>query len=203
MAKATSKSSKSTKSSKSSKAAKAAKPAAKAAKPAKKVAKAAAETTRARHDREALMPEIVELRDAGHGWEKIAKDVGVDPGLARLLYMTAKVKPKDRIKGDDETVAAGIVAARQEDHNSWGLIAARTRLPESKVRGIYRETTGLSDKEGYAAVQARVAAKPAAAKTTKSAKAAKVAKTATAKSKKASTNKARKAKTGSANPSKG
>lgn len=159
--------------------------------------------TRARHDREALMPQVVELRDEGElGWEELASQLGIDPGLARLLYMTAKVKPKDRIKGDEDEVAAGIVEARDELQQAWGLIAARARLPESKVRRIYKETTGNSDQQGYKVVQERAAAK-AATKSPKKAAKSKAEKTATNKAKKKAVTKNRKSKTGSGNPSKG
>ncbi len=165
----------------------------------KAVAKKAAATTessRTRHDREALMPQVVELRDSGLGWEKIASELGIDPGLARLLWMTATVKPKDRIKGDEDEVAAGIVEARDEDKNSWGLIAARARLPESKVRKIYEETTGESHQQGYKVVQERTAAKATAKGEGKKGKAS-----SSNKAKKAAVSKNRKAKTGSSNPS--
>lgn len=176
---------------------------------AKKTTKAKVEkaaSTRPRHDREALMPQVVELRDEGElGWEKIASELGIDPGLARLLYMTAKVKPKDRIKGDDETIAEGIVEARDELKQSWGLIAARARLPESRVRRIYQETTGNSHQQGYKVVQERTAAKREAAGETKkaSAKKSSAEKSSTAKAKKAAVTKNRKKKGGSGNPSKG
>lgn len=140
----------------------------------KKAAKAIKKAnTGIRHDRNKVMKETVRLRDEQNmGWEAIAAKVGCDPGLCRLMYMTAKVKPSEVIKGNPSTVAKAIIKARDEQLQSWGLIAARARLAESRVRRIYAEATGSSDQQGYRVVHERTKAKLAAQKAAKPKKAA-------------------------------
>lgn len=119
-------------------------PAAKAEKEPKEEGPSAREVREARYAE--LTPQIVEARESGEKWNEIAERLGIAEGLAMQLFNNDQVKPKDRIKGDEDEVAAGIVSARNDDQQSWGLIAARAGMPESRVRKIYRDTTGDSDK---------------------------------------------------------
>ncbi len=116
-------------------------------KTAKKQPVAKANTGR-RHDRAFLMVEVPKLRAGGMKWEDIAKQLGCAPGLCRLMFMWATVPANRRIKGSPEAVAKAIVEARKNDE-AWGFIAARAQMPEAKVRAIFRETTGKSDKESF------------------------------------------------------
>lgn len=115
--------------------------------PAKKASAKATETTSAedrRAARKELADKIVEARNEGQKWEEIAATFGTSTGRAMLLHMEATVKPKDRIKGTEEEVAAKIAEARDEERQSWGQIMARTGLAETKCRNLYEQATGNS-----------------------------------------------------------
>lgn len=174
---------------------------AKKGKTVKKTAKPAAKSGgRPRVDRAALAKKVVDLRDnGGLGWAEISAEAGADQGVCRLVYMQAKVPKSEVISGSDKEVAKAIVQGRDKLNQSWGYLAARSRLPQSKVQKIYTEATGNDWRQGYAAVQARVADAPAKPK--KSTAKAKAEKTASAKSRRSAVAKSRKAKKGSANPS--
>lgn len=93
-----------------------------------------------------FVEQVLSLRDEQEmKWDEIAKELECQQGKAMMAYMVGTIPPKERIKGKtDEEIAEGIVAARDEDLNSWGRIAARAGIAESRVRKIYEETTGTS-----------------------------------------------------------
>lgn len=81
--------------------------------------------------------------DKGMNWADIAEKLKVHPGKAMLAYLVVNVKPSERIKGkDDKELAKAIVAARDKEKLSWGVIAARADIPESRVRSLYRSVKG-------------------------------------------------------------
>lgn len=93
-----------------------------------------------------FMAQVVELRDEQElKWPEVAEQLECQQGKAMLAYLIATIPAKERIKAKtDEEFGEKIVAARDEDQNSWGRISARTGLPESKVRKLYEETSGVS-----------------------------------------------------------
>jgi len=100
-------------------------------------------------ERQALMAQVVEMRekDPQPTWEDIAEETGIAANRVMFLYMQAKVRPKDRIKGKtDEELGAAIVVARDEDLLSWGQIMARSSLGEAKCRSLYVKATGKTTK---------------------------------------------------------
>lgn len=176
----------------------------------KKSTKAKAKTAKAAKpavDRTALNDSLrekaVKLRDKGTKIGDIAEALSTTTNKVQMLLLVADMKPKDRIKGHDPEL---IVAARDEQNQSWAQIAARSGDDSiGKVKRVYSEATGRDANQGYAAVQAR---NPDKAATKKAAKAKAVkGKSASAKGKAAAKvsktrpSKGKKAK--SANPSKG
>lgn len=94
-----------------------------------------------------LEDRVVELRDAGEHWAAISEQLGIGQGRAWLLWTISKVPPNQRITGkDDDDLGAKIVKARDDQLLSWGTIAARAGIPESKVRSLYAKTSGVSSR---------------------------------------------------------
>lgn len=106
--------------------------------------------------RSALMAALKAIkadRDKGVSWAKtrsahLVKGEKVNYSQA-WLYVTHQSLPKEqRITGSESEVAAKIVAARDKEQQSWGLIAVRCSspatefptYPEAKVRRVYRST---------------------------------------------------------------
>jgi hypothetical protein len=156
-----------------------------------------------REERKArLTAALVELiNDEGKTINSAADALGIDPATANWLYTVASVKPKDRIKGSDEEVAARIVELRDVENTPWHHIAARAGLSISKTKAIYTETTGEDANQGHIAAQRRAAARAEAEP--KKVKAKTGSTKATSKDKAKNVTKSRKAKKGTANPSKG
>lgn len=124
-----------------------------------------------------VQAKVAELRAKGKSWTEVCEAFKVstgNKGRLELAYFYSLVKPKDRIKGDDDEVASAIVEAR-EDNQPWGLIAARCGMPEGKVRKLFESASGKSAK-GLNVASKRKAARgdePAAKKTGKAKPAAK------------------------------
>lgn len=115
---------------------------------------------------------VAELREEGANWTDICEELSIDGGTARFALQCFQVRPKDRIKGDDESIAAGIVAARDEQLCGWGEIMARSGLGMGTVKRIYTDATGNEANQGHHVAQARAEAKaPAKEKATNPAKA--------------------------------
>lgn len=91
-----------------------------------------------------LRDQVVALRDnKGMAWAEIAEKLGVGVILVQLLYMQANVKPSEKITAKNDTeLAKKVRTARDKDKLSWGWIAARAGLPESRVRRLYVEAGG-------------------------------------------------------------
>lgn len=92
----------------------------------------------------------------------VARDLKITAGKAAFLIMQHRVATGDvpELKAtDDETATKNILAARAkaDEFASWGWIAARTGLPESKVKL-------LAEKGGYKVKGDKVASTRAAAK---------------------------------------
>lgn len=123
--------------------------------PAKKAAaKKAPDTKKETKNRAIRMPErdldlakqVAELRnsDPQPKWSEVAEQLGISQGKAMFLYEVSKVRPKDRIKWEDEDdLAAKVVEARNEGL-SWGIIMARTGLGEGVVRKAFERGGGGS-----------------------------------------------------------
>lgn len=91
-----------------------------------------------------LRERVVELREAEASWQEIAEEIESTPGKAQFLFMQHVVSktPKLRIKhSDEDELVAGIVEAREanDQHSSWGWIAARTGVSEGKVKALAEE----------------------------------------------------------------
>lgn len=117
-----------------------------------------------------LREKAVKLRDKGTKIGDIAEALSTTTNKVQMLLLVADMKPKDRIKGHDPEL---IVAARDEQNQSWAHIAARSGDDSiGKVKRVYSEATGRDANQGYAAVQAR-APKSAPVKAAKGKKTAK------------------------------
>lgn len=94
-----------------------------------------------------LMERVKSLReDDSKKWGEIAEELEVSVGKVMFLYECSKVKPKDRIKyEDDDDLAKQIVAARKEGQ-AWGTIMARAQIGEGKARSLYTQATGEDTK---------------------------------------------------------
>ena len=191
-----------TKKSASSKAKTTTKTKAKATKPksaAKKAAPKKADGPTRAEKRQALLENVMSLVDGdGLSFDEAAKKLGVNRSTVIDLHVIGSVKPKDRIKGSEEEVAAEIVRQRDEENVAWHVISARAGITKTQARAIYEETSGSDSRQGMAVMTRRAEAK-APAKTADSKK----AKTAASKAKKEKATNARKKQKGTGNPSKG
>ena len=152
--------------------------------------------------REALLAQVMDLVDGdGLSFDEAAKQLKVNRSTVIDLHVIGSVKPKDRIKGSEEEVAAEIVRQRDEENVAWHVIAARAGVTKTRARAIYEETSGSDSRQGMAVMTRRAEAKAATAPSSKGAKSG--TKTAAAKAKKSAKTKSRKAAKGTANPSKG
>lgn len=88
--------------------------------------------------------QVVDLRDEQEmKWSEVAEALGCQQGKAMMAYLLATIPAKERIKfKDDDDLAEKVVAARDDDNQSWGYIAARAGVAESKIRKLYTEQTG-------------------------------------------------------------
>jgi hypothetical protein len=138
-----------------------------------------------------LAPKILEMRNNGASWSDVKAKLGVDQPKGQVLIKMAAVKPKDRIKADnDKELGKAIVAARKSGL-SWADISVRAGITMGRVKALF-EASG-----GGPAGESRVKAeKPAAAKT-----AAKVKTAAKGKGKPAAKGKTRRRGTVAADPS--
>jgi len=99
-------------------------------------------------DDEELAAQVVEMKDEqGLKWAEIAEQLEIGQGKATVLYFKATLDPKDKVSWkNEEDLAEKIVALRDEDSISWGIIAIRVGVPETKVRKMYTDTTGVDNK---------------------------------------------------------
>lgn len=80
---------------------------------------------------------VVRMRNDGSDWASISEAVGMGQGKVALIYLQQTVDPKDRITAkNDEEMAKKITAARNSGL-SWGIISARSGLPESRCRALF------------------------------------------------------------------
>lgn len=87
--------------------------------------------------------QVVKAKKAGSSFAEIADELDISVGKAKLFYLVGQVDPTDRIEAkNDADLAKKVVAARDKDKLSWGVISARTGVAESRLRKIYTDTTG-------------------------------------------------------------
>jgi hypothetical protein len=142
-----------------------AKPAAKAAaKPAAKAAKsAAANGNVARRTPEEtlnLAKSIKAMREAEKTWEEIQASLGVDPAQGQYLIKVASVRPKDRLKYENDEQLTEQALALRSDGLSKAEIAARAGVSVGRIRSLL---AGKKDPKPVAVpkAKAKVGAKPA------------------------------------------
>lgn len=144
----------------------------KAAKPSVKAGKlptGAARDAQAAKDK-ALAKQVVEKRKAGVKYAEIASDLSITVGKAIFLFETATTPTADKITFTTEAdLGKKIVAARKQGL-SWGKIAARSGVPEGRVKTTWSKVTG-QDTLGQSI--GKGGRKPNGVPTTKAAKAVK------------------------------
>lgn len=129
---------------------------------------------RGKHDDAALTTKVLALRAKDKKWSEIGEQLGITPGKAQFLVMCSEVKPKDKIKfTSDEELGEKVVAARDEELLSWGLIAARSGVSEGKIKRLYEEAGGKGPQNVASARAGDGEATPRKAKGKGKAKAAK------------------------------
>lgn len=141
---------------------------AKADKPAKAKGGVSAELSAADERRardEALTKQVVKLRDSGSKWSEIGDEVGIATGKAIFLYEVHSVDESERIKYKNET-DLGLKLLKLRGTTSWGRLAARAGLPESRLKKLFVEAGGEENsrigKGGrHAGAVGATAAKPA------------------------------------------
>ena len=140
------------------------------AKPKTAVEKTTTKRAVARVDNSALAEQVGALRAEGKSHKDIAAELNIGLGKTMFLEMVDTVSntPKLKLAGrTDEDIAAKVVAARlkQDEHSSWGWLAARSGKSEAFCRKAY-EDAGHTVKGEHVA-SARKAAKAPAASTKK------------------------------------
>lgn len=140
----------------------------------------AARDAQAKKDK-ALATQIVARRKADEKYGSIAADLKITVGKAIYLYECATTAPKDRITFTDEADRGRKFVAARAAGLSWGIISARSGVPEGTVRTAWEKATGKSakgesiGKGGRSANGTPSRAKPKAAPKTKAAPKAKPA----------------------------
>src|SRR5688572_21780677 len=95
----------------------------------------------------------MEMKAQGRTVAEIKAETGLNYSQAWLTWTAAQIQADPKLHGGFITtegksvtaIGAAIVKARQADQ-SWGLIAVRCQLPESRVRKIFAEVTALDSK---------------------------------------------------------
>jgi hypothetical protein len=120
--------------------------------------------------------QVVKLKKAGSDFAEIAEQLDISVGKAKLFYLVGQTDPADRFEAkNDADLAKRVVALRDKDKLSWGIISARSGVPESRLRKIYEDTTGtptLGNRIGKGGrfPSGETPPKPVKAKTAKAAK---------------------------------
>ena len=87
---------------------------------------------------------IIELREGGTPWPELMDQVeaalGEKPNYSQcwLTWEAHRLPEAQKL----EPTGKAVVKARHQDDDSWGMIAVRTNLPESRVRKLYAENCG-------------------------------------------------------------
>ncbi len=92
-----------------------------------------------------VLEQALKLRKEGRKLKEILELTGLNYSQAWLYITDAMLPTSQRVKSKDAT-ALNIKAMRDNEENSWGLISVRlgyTEFPESKVRKMYEEASGL------------------------------------------------------------
>lgn len=95
---------------------------------------------------EKLQSQVVAAFKEGDKLSDVATKFHITPGKAALIKMQAEVKPKDRIKADNDKDLAKLIVAARKEGASWGLIMARSGLGEGRVRSLYKSGSGKDSK---------------------------------------------------------
>lgn len=96
-----------------------------------------------------LSPEykaMLALRGKGVAWKLVTAETGVGYASGWLCEARANLAAEQVIKVDPtkpEDVVKAIVHARLVENNSWGLLMARTGLPEVQVRRAFEQGTNV------------------------------------------------------------
>lgn len=85
----------------------------------------------------AVLAKAVKMRTEGSAWPAILKATGLSHSQAEIAVLRASL-PKDAFQPFSPEA---VIALRQKG-TSWGEIAVRLSVPESRVRGAYKEATG-------------------------------------------------------------
>lgn len=91
-----------------------------------------------------LIEAIVDARESqGLSWSEI-KEMSGGMAMGKLMFLrdVGTVDEKDRIKFRTEADLPAKIQAARDENVSWGLIAARTGLPPSRIRKIYEDEYG-------------------------------------------------------------
>lgn len=120
----------------------------------KSTPKATEQVGRKKHDDAALTEQVVARHvDGDESLGAVAKDLGITPGKAAFLILMheADKSPKLRRKAADDAEAATVILEmRNDEHQSWGQIAARLfvagkRISEPKIKRLFDEAGGKRD----------------------------------------------------------
>lgn len=107
------------------------------------------------HDDAALTDKIVTLEGKGLKLGEIAEKLNITTNKVQMLRLIRDLRPKDRIKGTEEEVAAAIAEARDVRNEAWAVIIARTGMSMGKVKRLYTAHTGNVANQGYSVVSRR------------------------------------------------
>jgi cyanate lyase len=91
-----------------------------------------------------LAPKVLQMRNDGKSWSDIKAKLGVDQPKGQVLIKMASVKPKDRIKADNEKDLAKKVVAARKSGLSWADIAVRAGITMGKVKTLFEQGGGGS-----------------------------------------------------------
>lgn len=91
---------------------------------------------------------VQKLREAATQvpWAEVSSKLGASQGKCMLAYLYVTTAPKDRIKGKTEDDLKKNVVAARKSGLSWGIISARSGMPESWCRRSFEELTHTSTK---------------------------------------------------------
>lgn len=147
------------------------------AKKAKTAAKPKATSTKradSRANDKAQMEKVVSLRADGKSWGEIGKALSITAGKAAFLHLVSEVKPKDKIKANNDSELAAHAIKLRLEGLSWGVIAARAyhlNVPEPRLKALAQKHATAAQKRelGKNVASKRAAAKPkTSASTTRS-----------------------------------
>lgn len=110
-------------------------------------------------DQDELIENIISARKDDIPWSEI-KELSGDMSLGKLMHLheIGITDPADVISFKSDADLADKLDAGRKSNLSWGVLSARTGLPEGKIRRIYEEVFGKGSsklKEGQTRVKGR------------------------------------------------